>query len=238
MTAPLLAVERLSVFYGDLQILWETSLDVMPGTITTLIGANGAGKTTMLRAISGLLRPRGGDVRFEGRSIAGLPAHAVAAAGIAHVPEGRHVFPKMTVAENLALGAYGATGRAREAENLESVLALFPVLRTRYRQMAGTMSGGEQQMLAIARALMMEPKLVLMDEPSQGLQPSLVTLLFDTIRRIKARGLTVLLIEQNVQETLEIADRFYILESGRIERAGESRDMLGDQRLREAYLGL
>ncbi len=236
--APLLAISGLQVFYGDLQILWDVSLEVPEGTITTLIGSNGAGKTTTLKAISGLLAPRAGNIRFAGQPIHGLEPHRVASLGVAHVPEGRHVFPKMTVAENLALGAYAPDARARQAENLEWVLSLFPALRSRLKQAAGTMSGGEQQMVAIGRALMMQPRLVVMDEPSQGLQPSLVTLLFDTIVRIKERGLTVLLVEQNVQETLEVADLFYIMESGRIERSGASREMLTDERLREAYLGL
>ncbi len=236
--APLLAVEQLQVSYGDLQILWNVSLEVAPGTITTLIGSNGAGKTTLLKTISGLLKPRSGRIAFLGEPIAGKEPHSIAALGIAHVPEGRRIFPNMTVAENLALGAYASRVRPREAANLDWVLSLFPALGGRLGQLAGTMSGGEQQMLAIGRALMMEPRLILMDEPSQGLQPSLVTLLFETITRISERGLTVLLVEQNVQESLEIADGFYILETGRIVRHGASREMLTDEHLREAYLGL
>jgi branched-chain amino acid transport system ATP-binding protein len=234
----LLAVSGLDVYYGDLHILWDVTLEVAPRSITTLIGSNGAGKTTLLKTISGLLRPRVGTIRLDGEPIEGREPHRIAALGVAHVPEGRRIFPMMTVAENLALGAYHPAVRARERQNLEWVLALFPVLRQRLDQLAGTMSGGEQQMLAIGRALMMEPKLVLMDEPSQGLQPTLVTLLFETIRKITERGLTVLLVEQNVQESLEIADRFYILETGRVVRTGESREMLTDAHLREAYLGL
>jgi branched-chain amino acid transport system ATP-binding protein len=231
-------VTGLDVAYGDLQILWGVALEVAPRSVTTLIGSNGAGKTTLLKTISGLLRPRAGSIRLDGTPIEGRDPHHIAARGIAHVPEGRRIFPMMTVAENLALGAYNPAVRAREAENLDWVLTLFPILRERLRQLAGTMSGGEQQMLAIGRALMMAPRLVLMDEPSQGLQPSLVTLLFETIRKITGRGLTVLLVEQNVQESLEIADRFYILETGRVVRSGESREMLTDAHLREAYLGL
>jgi branched-chain amino acid transport system ATP-binding protein len=234
----LLAVSGLDVYYGDLHILWDVSLEVAPGSVTTLIGSNGAGKTTLLKTISGLLRPRVGAIRLDGEPIEGREPHRIAARGVAHVPEGRRIFPMMTVAENLALGAYHPAVRAREPQNLDWVLTLFPVLRQRLDQLAGTMSGGEQQMLAIGRALMMEPKLVLMDEPSQGLQPTLVTLLFETIRKITERGLTVLLVEQNVQESLEIADRFYILETGRVVRTGESREMLTDAHLREAYLGL
>jgi branched-chain amino acid transport system ATP-binding protein len=231
-------VTGLDVAYGDLQILWGVALEVAPRSVTTLIGSNGAGKTTLLKTISGLLRPRAGSIRLDGTPIEGRDPHHIAARGIAHVPEGRRIFPMMTVAENLALGAYNPAVRAREAENLDWVLTLFPILRERLRQLAGTMSGGEQQMLAIGRALMMAPRLVLMDEPSQGLQPSLVTLLFETIRKITGRGLTVLLVEQNVQESLEIADRFYILETGLVVRSGESREMLTDAHLREAYLGL
>ena len=234
----ILQVEDLDVFYGDLQVLWRASLAVERGSITTLIGANGAGKTTLLRGISGLLHPRTGAIRFEGRPITGLPPEAIAALGIAHVPEGRHIFPNMTVSENLSLGSHRRGVRANAAQNREWVFSLFPVLRDRLRQGAGTMSGGEQQMLAIGRALMMEPSFILMDEPSQGLQPSLVTRLFETITLIARRGLTVLLVEQNVQESLEIADCFYIMEAGRIVRRGRSGEMLADADLRSAYLGL
>ena len=234
----ILEIRDLDVFYGDLQILWQSSLVVPRGSITTLIGANGAGKTTLLRSISGLVQPRAGCISFEGRPLTGMEPEAIAALGIAHVPEGRHIFPNMTVAENLALGAHRRRVRASAGRNREWVFSLFPILRDRLHQMAGTMSGGEQQMLAIGRALMMEPALVLMDEPSQGLQPSLVTRLFETITLIAKRGLTVLLVEQNVQESLEVADWFYIMETGRIVRRGRSGEMLADADLRAAYLGL
>jgi branched-chain amino acid transport system ATP-binding protein len=234
----LLEVENLQVAYGDLQVLWEVSLTVAAGEIATLIGSNGAGKTTVLRTLSGLLRKLSGTVRFAGQPLDDLAPHRIAALGIAHVPEGRGIFPNMTVAENLSLGAYNPAVRAHERQNFEWVVSLFPVLCQRLKQAAGTMSGGEQQMLAVGRALMAEPRLILLDEPSQGLQPNLVDQLFETIVKVARQGVGVLLVEQNVRETLEIADRFYVLETGRIVHRGTGGDALSDVSLREAYLGL
>jgi branched-chain amino acid transport system ATP-binding protein len=237
-SSPLLEVEGLQVAYGDLQVLWGVSLAIEEGEIATLIGSNGAGKTTLLRALSGLLRILAGNVRFAGRPLDGLPPNLIAALGVAHVPEGRGIFPNMTVAENLALGAYNPVARAGERRSFEWVLSLFPVLEERLRQDAGTMSGGEQQMLAVGRALMSQPRLIMLDEPSQGLQPNLVDALFETIAKVARQGVAILLVEQNVRETLAIADRFYVLETGRIVHHGKGGDALSDARLREAYLGL
>jgi branched-chain amino acid transport system ATP-binding protein len=234
----LLEVEDLQVAYGDLQVLWGVSLTVAVGEIATLIGSNGAGKTTLLRALSGIVRKLSGTVRFAGQLINELPPHRIASLGIAHVPEGRGIFPNMTVAENLSLGAYNPAVRAQQKRNFEWVVSLFPLLRQRLKQDAGTMSGGEQQMLAVGRALMAEPQLILLDEPSQGLQPNLVDQLFETIAKVARQGVAVLLVEQNVAETLELADRFYVLETGRIVHRGKGGDALSDANLRAAYLGL
>jgi branched-chain amino acid transport system ATP-binding protein len=234
----LLEVENLQVGYGDLQVLWGVSLTVAAGEIVTLIGSNGAGKTTLLRTVSGLLLKLSGTICFAGQRLDNLPPHRIAALGIAHVPEGRGIFPNMTVAENLSLGAYNPAVRAQERQNFEWVVSLFPVLRERLKQDAGTMSGGEQQMLSVGRALMAQPRLILLDEPSQGLQPNLVDQLFETIAKVARQGVAVLLVEQNVRETLEIADQFYVLETGRIVHRGKGGEALSDASLREAYLGL
>lgn len=234
----MLTVQRLNVFYGDVQALWEVSFEVGAGELVTLVGSNGAGKTTTLRTISGVLSPSGGQIIFEGHDLTRRPPHAIVALGIGHIPEGRRLWPGMTVLENLELGAYAAAARPRMRETLDWVFSLFPRLAERTHQLAGTLSGGEQQMLAIGRALMGRPKLLMLDEPSLGLAPLLVAELFRVIREINGQGVTVLLVEQNVHQVLEIAHRAYVLETGRIVREGPARDLLTDPAIKEAYLGL
>ncbi len=234
----MLFVEGLDVAYGDLQTLWGVSLVVHPGELVALVGANGAGKTTTLRAISGLLHPRGGSIRFGDAVLNGRRPHAIADLGIAHVPEGRQLFPQMTVHEHLLLGSYSRRARPKRGANLERVYATFPVLKERYRQDAGTLSGGEQQMLAIGRALMSDPVLLLLDEPSLGLAPLIVRDVFAVVAQIRAQNVTVLLVEQNVAQALQVADRAYVLENGRIVLEGAARDLLGRDDVRRAYLGV
>jgi branched-chain amino acid transport system ATP-binding protein len=228
----------IDVFYGDAQALYGLSLQVREGEVVTLVGANGAGKTTTLRAISGLLPVARGDITFEGRSLLGVPAHRRAELGIALVPEGRELWPQLTVRENLELGAYGKAARRHLSGSLERVYELFPVVKERSRQVAGSMSGGEQQMVAIARALMTRPRLLMLDEPSLGLAPVVVSQVFDTIRRLHAEGLTILLVEQNLKKALEMADRGYVVETGSISIEGAAADLLADPTIRSAYLGV
>jgi branched-chain amino acid transport system ATP-binding protein len=231
-------VKEIDVFYGDAQALYGLSLQVREGEVVTLVGANGAGKTTTLRAISGLLPVARGEVAFEGRSLLGVPAHRRAELGIALVPEGRELWPQLTVRENLELGAYGKAARRHLSGSLERVYELFPVVKERSRQVAGSMSGGEQQMVAIARALMTRPRLLMLDEPSLGLAPVVVSQVFDTIRRLHAEGLTILLVEQNLKKALEMADRGYVVETGSISIEGTAADLLADPTIRSAYLGV
>ena len=231
-------VKDIDVFYGDAQALYGLSLEVREGEVVTLVGANGAGKTTALRAISGLRPVARGDIVFEGRSLLGVPAHRRAELGIALVPEGRELWPQLTVRENLELGAYGKAARQHLQESLERVYGLFPVIRERSSQVAGSMSGGEQQMVAIARALMTRPRLLMLDEPSLGLAPVVVSQVFDTIRRLHAEGLTILLVEQNLKKALEMADRGYVVETGSISIEGAAADLLADPAIRSAYLGV
>jgi branched-chain amino acid transport system ATP-binding protein len=233
----LLEIDEIHVFYDKIEALKGISVAVEDKQIVTLVGGNGAGKSTTLRAISGLLHPRQGDIRFDGRSLAGMGAHDISAIGLRHVPEGRRVFGKLTVAENLDMGAFTRNDRAEIAQDREQMMVLFPRLRERLKQLAGTLSGGEQQMLAAARALMGRPRVLLMDEPSMGLAPMLVEQVFETIRRINAQGVTILLVEQNAPMALGIADHGYVLESGRIVLDGPGRDLLDDERVRRAYLG-
>ena len=231
-------VKEIDVFYGDAQALYGLSLQVREGEVVTLVGANGAGKTTTLRAISGLLPVARGEIAFEGRSLLGVPAHRRAVLGIALVPEGRELWPQLTVRENLELGAYGKAARRHLSGSLERVYELFPVVKERSRQVAGSMSGGEQQMVAIARALMTRPRLLMLDEPSLGLAPVVVSQVFDTIRRLHAEGLTILLVEQNLKKALEMADRGYVVETGSISIEGTAADLLADPTIRSAYLGV
>jgi branched-chain amino acid transport system ATP-binding protein len=233
----MLEVADLSVAYGQRRALDGVSLTVHPGEIVTLLGANGSGKSTTLRAISGLVRPGAGTLRYEGHDLARLPADAIVAAGIGHVPEGRDVFPEFSVLENLLVGAHTVPSRDVPAR-LDDAYARFPVLRERRRQRAGTLSGGEQQMLVMARALMCRPRLLLLDEPSLGLAPRLMREIFGVIRRINADGVAVLLVEQNARAALALAARGYVLETGRVVAAGPSADLAVDPRIRTAYLGL
>ncbi len=234
----MLEVRDIDVFYGDAQALYGLSLEVRDGEVVTLVGANGAGKTTTLRAISGLRPVARGDVVFEGSSLLGVPAHRRAGLGIGIVPEGRELWSQLTVRENLELGAYGKAARKHLSESLERVYELFPVIRERARQLAGSMSGGEQQMVAIGRALMTRPRLLMFDEPSLGLAPVVVSQVFHTIRRLHAEGLTILLVEQNLKKALEMADRGYVVETGSISMEGAAADLLDDPAIRSAYLGI
>ncbi len=232
----MLSLENLHVFYGEIHALKGVSLEVRPGEIVALLGNNGAGKTTTLRTVSGLLTPREGRVRLDGQVLTGVPAHEIVMRGIAHVPEGRRIFNRLTVRENLLMGAY----RRRDggiAEDLERVFALFPRLRERLSQVAGTLSGGEQQMLAIGRALMANPRMLLLDEPSMGLAPVLVEQIFETIRDINRQGTTILLVEQNAAMALSIAHRGYVLETGAIALAGTAPELMENPAVRRAYLG-
>ncbi|MCL4860496.1 MAG: ABC transporter ATP-binding protein [Caldilineaceae bacterium] len=239
MTTPLLELENVHTYYGKIHALKGVSLTVDRGEIVTLIGSNGAGKSTTLRTISGLLRPQQGDVRLNGQSMTRTPPHKVVEAGIGHVPEGRGVFPALTVLENLEMGAYLLTDNNEIKRRLEQVFTTFPRLRERMTQKGGTLSGGEQQMLAIGRALMQRPAILLLDEPSMGLAPLLVEEIFHTIERLnQEQGTTILLVEQNAQSALQVANRAYVLETGAISITGEAKALLADERVIEAYLGL
>ena len=234
---PMLEVRDLVAGYGGVPILRGLSLDVQPGEIVAVLGANGVGKTTLNRAISGLLGTTSGSVRFDGAPVSGLSAPDIVAAGLIHVPEGRKIFPNMSVRENLELGSY-RRARANRAANLERAFGIFPRLKERTGQFAGTLSGGEQQMLAIGRGLMAEPRLIIMDEPSLGLSPLLVEEMFTLIARIAAEGLAVMLVEQNVVQSLELASRAYVLENGAVVMAGNANDLSRDPRLMKTYLGM
>jgi branched-chain amino acid transport system ATP-binding protein len=233
--APLLQVADIEVRYGAIAALKGISFDVNEGEIVALLGANGAGKTTTQKTVSGMMRPVLGSITFAGKRIDGIPAHDLIRLGICHVPEGRHVFPRMTVAENLDMGAFRF--RTVDKNDLERVLEMFPRLRERFKQQAGTLSGGEQQMLAIGRAIMGKPRLLLLDEPSMGLAPMIVAQIFDIVREINEAGVTVLLVEQNAAQALALADRGYVLETGEIVLQGSGSDLLADERIRAAYLG-
>jgi branched-chain amino acid transport system ATP-binding protein len=233
----LLQVDDIHVFYEKIEALKGISLTVEEKQIVTLVGGNGAGKSTTLRAISGLLHPRQGTITYNGQSLAGLGAHEIAAIGVVHVPEGRRIFGRLTVNENLELGAFTRHDRRAIVADKEQMLMLFPRLRERLKQVAGTLSGGEQQMLATARALMAQPRILLMDEPSMGLAPMLVEQVFQTIRSINAKGVTILLVEQNAPLALGIANYGYVLESGRVVLEGPGPKLLDDERVKRAYLG-
>jgi len=233
----LLELENVTARYGDVQVLWGVTFAVREGEIATLVGANGAGKSTTLKTISGVVSATDGEIVFDGDRIDELPAHRIAALGIAHVPEGRRLFPLMSVRENLELGAISSEARRRRVESFERVFALFPKLEERAGQIAGTLSGGEQQMVAIARGLMARPRVLILDEPSLGLAPIVVREMFEIIQTINREGITILLVEQNVQQSLKLANRAYVLENGRVVLSGAGSDLLNDQRVREAYLG-
>jgi len=235
---PLLVLDDVSASYGDFQALFNITLQVQAGEVVTLIGANGAGKTTTLRVVSGLLRPRTGRIEFAGADISRLPPHAIVEHGISHVPEARQLFPFMSVEENLVLGGYIKRTRSRIPQLLEEQFTLFPRLKERRKQLAGTLSGGEQQMVAIARGLMAQPRLLLLDEPSLGLAPKLVEEVFVKIREIAGRGVTVLIVEQNVVDGLSVATRGYVVENGAMRMQGTSQELLANKQVRAAYLGL
>ena len=234
----LLELAGVTAGYGAFTALWDVALRVERGEAVAVVGPNGAGKTTLLRVISGVLAPRGGTLTFDGAALAGRPAYEVVAHGIAHVPEGRRLFPTLTVADNLKMGAYLATARAHYPESLERVYGMFPVLAERRGQRAGSLSGGEQQMLAIGRALMSRPRLILLDEPSMGLAPVMVLRLFDLIRRVREEGYTILVVEQNVRQVLKLVDRAYLLEVGRIKMDGRAAELAEQDFVRKAYVGL
>ena len=236
MTA-LLEVEDLRVAYGKIEAVKGISFSVNAGEVVTLIGTNGAGKTTTLRTLSGLLKPIGGHVSFEGKSLAGVPAHKIVALGLAHSPEGRHIFPGMTIEENLLLGAFLRNDTAGIQKDVQKAYALFPILGERRKQAAGTLSGGEQQMLAMGRALMSQPKLLMLDEPSMGLSPIMMQKIMATIVELRASGTTILLVEQNAQAALSLADHAHVMEIGRIVLSGTGPDLLHDESVRKAYLG-
>ena len=234
----MLRLEGIDAFYGDLQALFSVSVEVPEGKVVALVGANAAGKSTTIRVISGLVTPRHGRVLFRGDDLARVPAHRRVELGIVQVPEGRRLFPFMTVTENLLLGAHTPHARAARETTLTYVHTLFPVLHDRRTQLAGSLSGGEQQMCAIGRALMARPKLLMLDEPTLGLAPVLVGRIFETVRKINADGVTVLIVEQNVRQALGLADRAAVLESGKLVLEGAARELLGDERLKRAYLGM
>jgi branched-chain amino acid transport system ATP-binding protein len=234
----LLQVSGLDLYYGDAQALAGVGLHIDAGEIVAIVGANGAGKSSLIRAIHGILRPSRGHIAFDGKDITGWPSYRVCEAGIGHVAEGRQVFPNLTVLENLEMGAAPKHARSQEKKSLEHVYTLFPRLAERRAQAAGTLSGGEQQMLAIARCLMGVPRLIMFDEPSLGLAPAIVQEMFRIVRRLNEEGLTILLVEQNVTASLKIANRAYVLENGRIELEGSGAALLSNDRVRQAYLGL
>ena len=234
----MLSVQDLDLFYGDAQALAGVSLEVPRGEIVAIVGANGAGKTSLIRAIAGILKPAGGAIRFRDRDIAGLPSSMVCDFGVGQVAEGRQIFPTLSVRENLLTGSLLPRARSRRAQNLERMFALFPILAERAAQAAGTLSGGEQQMLAIARCLMGEPELIMFDEPSLGLAPAMVARVLDVIRDLNRNGMTCMLVEQNVAASLRLAQRAYVLENGAITLSGTGGELLADDRVRRSYLGM
>ena len=238
MSAPLLQVDGLDLYYGDAQALAGVSIEIAAGEIVAIVGANGAGKSSLIRTIHGIETPAAGRIRFDGVDITGWSSHRVCETGVGHVAEGRQVFPNLTVLENLEMGAFLKRARTAEKAALDHVFALFPRLAERARQAAGTLSGGEQQMLAIGRCLMGQPRLIMFDEPSLGLAPAIVQEMFRIVRRLNDEGLTVLLVEQNVMASLKIAHRGYVLENGRIELSDSGSALLTNDRVRKAYLGL
>ena len=233
----MLTVKDLQVYYGVIQAIKGVSFEVNAGEVIALIGANGAGKTTILHTITGLISPKAGSVEFEGRNLLKTPAHKIVSLGMAHVPEGRRIFQELTVYENLILGAFTLKDKEKIEENLQNVYKRFPRLEERRTQIAGTLSGGEQQMLAMGRALMSNPKIILMDEPSMGLSPLLVSEIFDIIKEVSQSGTTILLVEQNAKKALAIADRAYVLETGKIVLSGAASEMMDNDQVKKAYLG-
>ena len=233
----MLEIKNLEVYYGMIQAIKGISFEVNEGEVIALIGANGAGKTTTLHAVTGLIPAKAGEIIFDGKNVAKIPGHKIVSMGMAHVPEGRRVFAELSVYQNLKMGAYTRKDKDEIAGNLEMVYKRFPRLKERKNQMAGTLSGGEQQMLAMGRALMSQPKIILMDEPSMGLSPIFVNEIFDIIREVSAAGTTVLLVEQNAKKALSIAERAYVLETGRITLQGDAKELMNDESVKKAYLG-
>ena len=233
----MLEIKNLEVYYGMIQAIKGISFEVNEGEVIALIGANGAGKTTTTHAVTGLIQAKAGEIIFDGKNVAKIPGHKIVSMGMAHVPEGRRVFAELSVYQNLKMGAYTRKDKDEIAGNLEMVYKRFPRLKERKNQMAGTLSGGEQQMLAMGRALMSQPKIILMDEPSMGLSPIFVNEIFDIIREVSAAGTTVLLVEQNAKKALSIADRAYVLETGRITLQGDAKELMNDESVKKAYLG-
>ncbi len=234
----MLTIDKLNFSYGDMQVLWDIDLTVNQGEIVTVVGANGAGKTTTLKNISRLERPQSGSIMFQGEELKGLESHQVVERGIVQVPEGRKIFPEMTVLENLRMGSYIKSARPDREANVERVFGMFPRLKEREKQLGGTMSGGEQQMLAIGRGLMANPKLLLLDEPSLGLSPLFVKIIFEIIQEINKQGVTILLVEQNVFQSLKIASRAYVLETGRVVLSGTGAELLSNDHVKKAFLGM
>lgn len=233
----MLTVKNLQVNYGSVQALKDISIEVKQGEIVTLIGSNGAGKSTLLKTISGLIRPKQGSITFEGKDLTSIPPEKIVSIGISHVPEGRRIFSGMTVMENLRIGAYQRKDKKGIEKDLEEVFSLFPILKDRKNQDAGTLSGGEQQMLAISRALLAKPKLIILDEPSLGLAPVIIDKVFEFIEKIRDTGITILLVEQNANLALEVSERAYVLETGEIKLTGKSSELLKDEQIMKAYLG-
>lgn len=234
----MLKINEINVHYGDVQVIHEVTVEVREAEIVTIVGANGAGKTTLLKTIAGILRPTSGEIQFLGERIDHLYPHQIVENGVVRIPEGRKIFPSLSVLENLELGSYLPKAKAKRSESLEKVFSLFPVLKDRSQQLAGTLSGGEQQMLAIGRGLMSLPRLLMLDEPSLGLAPLLVRDIFRTVREINQHGTTILLVEQNVFNALDMANEGFVLENGRIVLRGKSQDLLGNEYIKEAYLGV
>jgi branched-chain amino acid transport system ATP-binding protein len=234
---PLLAIDNLHAGYGQIEVLHGISIKVLPGEIVTIIGANGAGKTTTLHCISGLVRAKAGTIRLGGREVQQLPSHTIVELGLSHSPEGRKIFPRLSVLENLRMGAYTRNNKAEIQQDIDRAFELFPVLKQRHAQLGGTLSGGEQQMLAVARALMSRPKLLLLDEPSLGLAPLIVLKIFEVIRQLNAEGMAVVLVEQNARMALRLAHRGYVLETGSITMTDRGDKLLTDPRVQDAYLG-
>jgi len=234
----MLDVKNINVFRGTLQTLWDVSIEVKKGEVVAIIGANGAGKTTLLSTIAGLLQPSSGTILFHGREINGLPPHHIVGLGTSYVPEDRKLFPNMTVRENLLLGAYSSRARAKKEETLKSVYQLFPVLTERENQLVITLSGGEQKMLAVARGLMSNPDLLILDEPSQGLAPKVTMEIFEAVEKLRNRGISILLAEQNIYSALKFADRGYVMETGKVTLKGKGSELLKNKYVKEAFLGL
>ncbi|GFE61091.1 ABC transporter ATP-binding protein [Geobacter sp. AOG2] len=234
----MLTIDKLNFSYGDLKVLWDIDLEVQEGEIVTVVGANGAGKSTTLKNVSRLVKPTSGNITFLGEDLEKLESHQVVERGIVQVPEGRKIFPEMTVLENLRMGSYITSARKDREANVERVFGMFPRLKEREKQLGGTMSGGEQQMLAIGRGLMANPKLLLLDEPSLGLSPLFVKIIFEIIQEINRQGVTILLVEQNVFQSLKIAHRAYVLETGRVVLTGAGTDLLNNEHVKKAFLGM